>query len=253
MNEPDYIKCHILKMDGTVKDCDISPDKFSFDYTKYLYNGELYFKERMKDGKLDNMAISKDKFDELVKPKPPKRSFSEWRERNKTSYTESPKKTKSTMKVVVTAGDIIKISVYIIIIILCIAFVTRPRQSNVNNYSNSGKNQYYIDIIGSRLGKDYLDNDVLIVRYKFTHTLDEPKAFGYVFDDKIYQNGIECKRTYMKSPDITEDYKYSEIQPNTTVEFETSYGLNDLYSPVDVEITKTYSDTVVYSKRIELQ
>lgn len=66
MNESDYIKCHILKMDGTVKDCDISSDRFPFDYAKYLYNGELYFKERIKDGKIDNKIIYKEYFDRLV-------------------------------------------------------------------------------------------------------------------------------------------------------------------------------------------
>ena len=31
------MKYHIYTMDGTVKDYDINPDSFSFDYMKYLY------------------------------------------------------------------------------------------------------------------------------------------------------------------------------------------------------------------------
>ena len=66
MSEPNYIKCHIYTTDGKVKDYDINPDSFSFDYMKYLYKGELYFQERLKNGKPDNKVIYKEDFDGLV-------------------------------------------------------------------------------------------------------------------------------------------------------------------------------------------
>lgn len=227
MSEPNYIKCHIYTMDGTVKDYDINPNSFSFDYMKYLYKGELYFQERLKNGKPDNKVIYKEDFDKLTRPQ-----FG------------------LKVKPVISNKTAVQIIVCIIIIAVCMCFLLNPYR---HNSATSTKNQYYIDIVSSRLGKDYVGNNVLIVRYQFEHTYDEPKAFGYVLDDKIYQNGVECKKTYWKSEDVTDDYKYSEIKPNNIVEFETCYGLNDLHTPVEVEITKTFSDKVIYSKTINIK
>lgn len=227
MSESDYIKCNIYTMDGKIKYYNAKPSEFPFDYIKYLYRGELYFKERLKDGKLDNKVIYKEDFDKL---------------------TSSQRGV--NVKPIISKKVAMQMIGCVIVIAVCMFFLLNPYR---HNSTTSTKNQYYIDIVSSRLGTDYVGNNVLIVRYQFEHTYDEPKAFGYVFDDKIYQNGIECKKTYWKSEDVTDDYKYSEIKPNNIVEFETCYGLNDLHTPVEVEITKAYSDTVVYSKRIELQ
>ena len=66
MNEPNYIPCHVFTKDGTVKDSRINADNIKFDYTKYLYEGELYFHEKEQDGKYQNIIITKDKYAGLV-------------------------------------------------------------------------------------------------------------------------------------------------------------------------------------------
>ncbi len=95
MSDPNYIKCHIYTMDGTVKDYDINPDSFSFDYMKYLYKGELYFQEQLKNGKTDNKVIYKEDFDGLVKgvrcPKCGRQSISFQREQSYNIGTHTNK------------------------------------------------------------------------------------------------------------------------------------------------------------------
>lgn len=145
------------------------------------------------------------------------------------------------------------ISLIVSCLLLCgfIYFVHNRHNTNSNN--NNSENRYHIEVVDYRLGKDYGKNDVLIVKYKFMHTYDKAKAFGFLFDDKVYQNGIECQHHYLKSKEITEDYKYSEIKPNTAIEFETLYGLNDSKTPVELEIKQLYTDKIVLSQTINLK
>ena len=88
IDEPDYIKCHILKMDGTIKDCNIEPYRFPFDYKKYLHKGELYFRERIKDGHLDNAVKRKKDFDKLVKESQKARPSQSSQQQQKTSQQQ---------------------------------------------------------------------------------------------------------------------------------------------------------------------
>ena len=61
-----YIQSHILKEDGTIKDCQMDTREFKIDYKKYLHNNELYFYEKTLDGKKQNVIAAKATFDSLV-------------------------------------------------------------------------------------------------------------------------------------------------------------------------------------------
>lgn len=115
---------------------------------------------------------------------------------------------------------------------------------------------YHVIIKEIELAKDYAGKPAIVVTYEWTNNSDEAKAFGYVIDDKAFQNGIECESSIIKI--VTDEYdgKYKEIKPGKTLEFKYGYLLNDTQSDVEVELQPLISflrSPTTISKTFELE
>lgn len=108
---------------------------------------------------------------------------------------------------------------------------------------------YAVEIVACRLSKDYEGKDVAIITYNFTNvSADEPTSFMFAFDDKVYQNGIECEYAIITDDDsYDESNQLKEIKAGATLEVEVAYVLNDTTSDVEVEIAEliSFDDTVI--------
>jgi hypothetical protein len=99
---------------------------------------------------------------------------------------------------------------------------------------------YEIEIVSAEFSSyKYDDEDVLFITYKWTNNSDKEAAFYLTFDDKVYQDGIECSSTIsMSDKDNGLDLK---VKPGKTQTLSRAYKLNDLITLVEVEVAEMFS------------
>ncbi len=108
---------------------------------------------------------------------------------------------------------------------------------------DSSIGDYKVEILRCRLSKDYDGKDVVIITYNFTNISDEePASFMWTFEDKVYQNGIECEHAYILDDDsYNSENKDKEIKAGASLEVECAYILNDTTSDIEVEVSELIS------------
>lgn len=117
---------------------------------------------------------------------------------------------------------------------------TQNKKDSSNTMETEGEiNNYYVKIGEATITNDGLGKNILLLNISFTNNNDEAKAFMYNLDCKMYQNGVELKMpisTYGIENYNWED-KTKEIQSGVNFEFKLAFEIEDLSSPVNVEIT----------------
>ncbi len=116
-----------------------------------------------------------------------------------------------------------------------------PNKKDASNIMETeGKiNDYYVKIGEATITNDGLGKNILLLNVSFTNNNDEAKSFMYNLDCKMYQNGVELKMpisTYGIENYNWED-KTKEVQRGVNFEFKLAFEIEDLSSPVNVEIT----------------
>ena len=103
---------------------------------------------------------------------------------------------------------------------------------------------YTVEILESRLAKDFEGKDVVIIKYKFTNVAnDDPTAFYIAFDDAAFQDGVGLNKSYIldDSANYNEDNQTKEIKKGASIEVEVAYELNDTTTDVEVEVQELFS------------
>lgn len=101
---------------------------------------------------------------------------------------------------------------------------------------------YKVEAISARLAKDG-DDDVIIIKYRFTNNGKEAKSFTFAISDKVFQNGIECEPDYFtfELEGYENGQSSKDVQPGKTYEPEIAYKLNDTTNDVTVECSELIS------------
>ncbi len=102
------------------------------------------------------------------------------------------------------------------------------------------------------ISKDYKDRDVLVVKYEFTNGDDKPHSFSTSFEDKVYQNGVECSSLAVICDDVDSNTTLASIKPGVTTIVEEGYLLNDM-SDVEIEVKEWLGDKVYLSEKRSIQ
>lgn len=115
--------------------------------------------------------------------------------------------------------------------------------------------KYIVTIKDSKVTEDLSGNKILIVTYSFTNNNEEPKAFSYVIEDKLYQNGVQLGDVYSSYgiDDYDFDNQHKEIQQGISLDIQAAYELNDESSDVEVRISELFSltdDTLTYTIKL---
>ena len=112
-----------------------------------------------------------------------------------------------------------------------------------NASSNSSLSNYSVIIESCRLSKDFQDNPIVIVKYKFTNNDNEPASFTWSIDHKVYQNGIGLNECYFvdDSANYSSDNQTKELKQGATLEIEVAYELNDTVTNIEVEVSELFS------------
>ena len=103
----------------------------------------------------------------------------------------------------------------------------------------SGKlGDYTVSVVSCEVGDNYDDTDVLIVHYDFTNNSKKNASFSVNIYAKLFQNGVQIERAYFA--DSNESSTLS-IKQGVGIEVVEAYKLADLTSPVDIELTESFS------------
>ena len=89
--------------------------------------------------------------------------------------------------------------------------------------------------VESKITKDDLDNDVLVLYFDFTNNSKDNKAYLYTYTTKVFQNGVELENNYFHVGQETRNADL-EIQPGTTVRVASSYTFKGDRSTATVEV-----------------
>lgn len=103
---------------------------------------------------------------------------------------------------------------------------------------------YSVEILESRLAKDFEGKDVVIIKYNYTNVADDnPTAFYIAFDSAAFQNGVGLNESYVldDSANYNEDNQTKEIKKGASIEVEVAYELNDTTTDVEVEVQELFS------------
>lgn len=106
-----------------------------------------------------------------------------------------------------------------------------------------------LKITGHHMGKDYKDEDILIVDYEYYNGSDEPESFMVNFSAQAFQNGVECDDTVIGCDEIDSEKIMSEIQPGVTLNFSKGYHITDM-SDVEIKVNGTLFDDTEYVSEI---
>ena len=111
-------------------------------------------------------------------------------------------------------------------------------------------NDYNISIVDQYFDEDYNGNTVLCLEYEFTNTSDETASFALLFNEKVFQNGIECLDSYGRN---TKNIwgKLDDVEPGQTYTVEAGYIINDK-TDVEIEIWDLYGNGYYFSDTLEL-
>lgn len=107
-----------------------------------------------------------------------------------------------------------------------------------------------IKIADHFLAKDYADADILVVNYEFYNGEDSAKGFSFMFNDKAFQNGVECDSTVI-SDDVDTQTQLNEIQPGVTYTVSVGYHISDM-SDIEIEVTDLFGTKEYLTETISL-
>ena len=158
-------------------------------------------------------------------------------------------------------GDqVMKKSKILLAVLLCLLFVlfavasgddssTTVDQGSDSAETNQAVNDsalgdYSLEILDSRMAKDFEGKDVIIVKYKFTNNNnDTATAFFTAFEDAAFQNGIGLNEAFVldNSANYSADNQTKEIKKGASLEIEVAYELNDTTSDVVIEVSELFS------------
>lgn len=100
-----------------------------------------------------------------------------------------------------------------------------------------------VEILGSRLARDYEGKPIIIVKYAFTNNQDEAQSFWVAVEDQAFQGGVGLNECIFAddSAGYSADNQGKEVQKGTTLEVEVAYTLNDAATEVVVEVSSLFS------------
>lgn len=113
------------------------------------------------------------------------------------------------------------------------------KTTKVNQSTEATTKDDTIDFEYADLYVKFLESEIkdgqLYVYFEMTNNSDENDSFGYTFNTKAFQNGVELETDYVYSSD-EERNADKEIQPGATIKLAEVFELSDNTSKVTIEV-----------------
>jgi hypothetical protein len=104
--------------------------------------------------------------------------------------------------------------------------------------------EYHVAITGFSLGKTYDGKDAIIVTYDFTNNSANAQSATVALYCKAFQDGVQLDSAYISGGD---DNESKDIKSGVTLSCQCSFALDNMTSPVELEISEliSFSDDIV--------
>lgn len=117
-----------------------------------------------------------------------------------------------------------------------------PSEGNIGSH--------HVKIVSAQKATDYDGTPAIIVTFEWTNNSKKTVSFGNAFEYRVYQNGLECERTYFILG--SDGLKFmSDLKPGYTAQIPVAYKLRD-ESDVVAEVGSLYRGEAVVSKTFSL-
>jgi len=101
---------------------------------------------------------------------------------------------------------------------------------------------YVVEIKGAALAEDNEGNPAIIINYAWTNNSEGTTSAMIALIENAFQGGIELDRAYIRNSDTyNSDNRSKDIRPGATFDVQCAFVLRDETSPVEVEISETFS------------
>lgn len=107
---------------------------------------------------------------------------------------------------------------------------------------------YYVEIKGAALTKDYEGKPVIVVTYAWTNNSNKTTSAMVAVYGKAFQDGVSLETAIVMSDDSYESgTSMTEVRPGTTIDVQSAFVLNSETSVVEFELSEliSFSDDVV--------
>ena len=100
--------------------------------------------------------------------------------------------------------------------------------------------EYEVTIKDCEVTHNYEGKDAVVITYEFTNNSDDAASFDVAMIAKVFQDGVELEYTSVyideESLEAVDDDCMKAIKPETSIEVKTARLLDNLSSPVEVEV-----------------
>lgn len=150
-------------------------------------------------------------------------------------------------------------------ILICISRITGPLNRNSDdNYTEERAVSDYvrpedapaettdassIKILNHYKSQNKLGEDILVVEYEYHNGEDQPKAFIWAYDDRAFQNGVECMQSLF-ADEVENSISSNQIQPGYTVTVKRAYQLNES-SDVQIIVKPYLRDNAIIDTKVK--
>lgn len=114
---------------------------------------------------------------------------------------------------------------------------------------------YEAEITNMEIMQDYDGDNAIVITYNFTNNGEESESFSWAFTEKLFQDGVQLEYAAIfvseDSYDTLDEDLSTEIQPGNTLEVKSTYKLNDMENPVNLELTDLYGEEK-FEKEIDI-
>lgn len=110
-----------------------------------------------------------------------------------------------------------------------------------------------VEFLEYKIEEDAAGTQCLVLYFDFTNNAKDSYAFGYTFDVKAFQDGVELEPTYFHVNDETHNAE-KEIKTGVTLKVAEQFELKDVSGEIEIEIEpfNIWSDKTLFTYEFNL-
>lgn len=110
-----------------------------------------------------------------------------------------------------------------------------------------------VEFLEYKIEEDAAGTQCLVLYFDFTNNDKDNHAFGYTFDVKAFQNGVQLEPTYFHVNDETHNAE-KEIKTGVTLKVAEQFELENVSGDIEIEIEpfNIWSDKILFSYEFNL-
>ena len=116
--------------------------------------------------------------------------------------------------------------------------------------------EYEVAITDCEVTQDYDGMDAVVITYEFTINSDDDASFDVAMMTKVFQDGVELEHTSVyideESLEAVDGDCMKSIKPGNSLEVKTARALDNMSSPVEVEVEEFLGNGDKLTKTFEL-